>query len=130
MEALLAAGDRERVVEALFRELLQMSEEDVAAFKAAASSPSRIAAAHTITRKIRGEPEARLNPEFAAEITVPMVLVTGEHSADPARAHIETVEEALPDARIAVLEGQEHVADVLAPETFAEKPISWLRDPR
>jgi hypothetical protein len=33
---------------------------------------------------------------------------------------------ALPDARIVVLEGQEHVADVLVPEVFAEHLLgSW-----
>jgi hypothetical protein len=37
---------------------------------------------------------------------------------------------ALPDARIAVLEGQQHLADVLAPEVFAERVVAFLRDRR
>jgi pimeloyl-ACP methyl ester carboxylesterase len=35
---------------------------------------------------------------------------------------------ALPDARIVVLEGQEHVADVLVPEVFARHLLAFLRD--
>ena len=55
MEALLAAGDRDAVVETLFRELELMSDEDMNAFKAAPSWRGRVAAAHTITREVRAE---------------------------------------------------------------------------
>lgn len=60
MDALLVAGARDAVVELLFRELEEMSDEDMAAFKAAPSWPGRVAAAHTITREIRGERTAAL----------------------------------------------------------------------
>ena len=119
LDGLLAAGDRDGVVELLFRELENMSDEDIAAFKVAASWPGRVAAAHTITREIRGELTARLGPELARRITMPVLLVTGESSADASKASIESVAAALPNARILTLEGQEHVADVLDPERFA-----------
>ena len=32
----------------------------------------------------------------------------------------------MPDARIEVLDGQQHVADVLAPDVFAEHVIAFL----
>jgi hypothetical protein len=35
---------------------------------------------------------------------------------------------ALPDARIVVIEGQEHVADVLVPQVFAGHLLGFLRD--
>jgi pimeloyl-ACP methyl ester carboxylesterase len=130
MDALLAEGDRDAVVETLFRELELMSAEDMAAFKAAPSWPGRVAAAHTITREVRAETGARLDPELAGRITVPVLLLTGEHSSDPAKTDIETVAAALPDARIVVIEGQEHVADVLEPEVFAEHVLAFLRDQR
>jgi hypothetical protein len=37
---------------------------------------------------------------------------------------------ALPDARIVILEGQEHVADVLVPAVFAEQLMAFLLDRR
>jgi pimeloyl-ACP methyl ester carboxylesterase len=61
---------------------------------------------------------------------VPVLLVTGQHSTDPSTADIEAVAAALPDARIVVLEGQEHVADVLVPELFAEQLLGFLGDQR
>jgi pimeloyl-ACP methyl ester carboxylesterase len=130
MDALLAEGDRDAVVETLFRELELMSDEDMAAFKAALSWPGRVAAAHTITREIRAETRAWLDPELAGRITVPVLLLTGENSSDPAKADIEAVAAALPDARIVVIEGQEHVADVLVPEVFAGHVLAFLRDQR
>jgi pimeloyl-ACP methyl ester carboxylesterase len=130
LDALLAAGDRDTVVETLFRELELMSDEDMQALKAAPSWPGRVAAAHTIGREVRAETGARLDPELAARITVPVLLVTGEHSPDPAKADIEAVAAALPDARIVVIEGQEHVADVLVPEVFAQQLLAFLRDQR
>jgi pimeloyl-ACP methyl ester carboxylesterase len=130
MDALLAAGDRDAVVETIFRELELLSEEDMKAFKAAPSWPGRVAAAHTITREVRAETGARLDPELAARITVPVLLLTGEHSSDPSKTDIQAVAAALPDARIVVLEGQEHIADVLVPEVFAEQVLAFLRDQR
>lgn len=106
MDALVAVGDRDGVVELLFRELENISDEDMAAFKAAPSRPGRVAAAPTITREIRGERTARLDLELARTITVPVLLVTGEHSVDASKPHAETVAAALPDARIIVLGGK------------------------
>jgi pimeloyl-ACP methyl ester carboxylesterase len=128
MDALLAAGDRDAVVETIFRELELLSDEDMEAFKTAPSWPGRVAAAHTITREVRAETGARLDPRLAGRIAVPVLLLTGEHSRDPAKAGIEAVAAALPDARIMVLQGQEHVADVLVPEVFAEQILAFLRD--
>jgi pimeloyl-ACP methyl ester carboxylesterase len=130
MDALLAEGDRDAVVETVFRELELMSDEDMNAFKAAPSWPGRVAAAHTITREVRAETGARLDPELAGKITVPVLLLTGKNSSDPSKADIEAVAAALPDARIVVIDGQEHVADVLVPEVFAEHVLAFLRDHR
>jgi pimeloyl-ACP methyl ester carboxylesterase len=64
----------------------------------------------------------------AAKITVPVLLLTGENSADPAKADIETVAAAMPDARIEVLDSQEHVADILVPKAFSQYVMAFLRE--
>jgi pimeloyl-ACP methyl ester carboxylesterase len=130
MDTLLAEGDRDAVVETLFRHFELMSEEDLAAFRAAPSWPGRVAAAHMITRECRAEAQATLDPQSAAKITVPVVLLVGEQSSDPAKAQVEAVADALPDARIVILEGQEHVADVLVSAVFAEQLMAFLHDRR
>jgi pimeloyl-ACP methyl ester carboxylesterase len=70
------------------------------------------------------------DPEQAARITVPTLLLTGSDSSDPFAADTETVAAALLDARIVVLEGHQHVADILAPERFADHVLGFLRDQR
>lgn len=126
MDALLAAGDRDAVVELLFREMEDLSDEDMAAFRAVPSWAGRVAAAHTITREVRGEATAPLDEDLARTISVPVLLVTGENSADPAKPYAEVVARALPNARVLVLDGHEHVADVLDPGFFASYVLPFL----
>jgi pimeloyl-ACP methyl ester carboxylesterase len=113
MDQLLAEGDRDGVVEALFRSVEDVSDEDMAALRSAPSWPGRVAAAHTLPREISGETQARLEPAQAAKIGVPVLLVTGEESTDPAKAEVGAVAAALPDARRLMLPGQQHIADIL-----------------
>lgn len=126
MDALLAAGDRDGVVETLFRSLEDISDEDMAALRAAPSWAGRVAVAHTVTREIRGETTARLDPVLAARITAPVLLLTGALSSDPAQPHAETVAETLPNARVEVIPGQQHVADILQPADFAARLLHFL----
>ena len=126
MDKLLAEGDRDGVVEALFRSVEEMSDDDMALLRSAPSWPGRVAAAHTVTRELVAETHARLEAEQAAKITVPVLLLTGEKSRDPAKSEVSAVAAALPDVRLSVLEGQQHVADILDPETFAKQLLGFL----
>ena len=117
---LVAAGERGGAVEALFRAVADVSDEDMAALRSAPSWSGRVAAAHTLPREILGETRARLVPEQAVAIGVPVLIVTGKESTDPAKAEADTVAAALPNARQLVLTGQQHIADILDPETFAK----------
>ena len=97
------------------------------------SQPSwqhRVAAAHTIPREIRTEHDVGWDPQMAAAITVPVLLVVGEQSPDALRGDPETVAAALPTARLVVVPGQQHVADVVAPAVFAEILLNFLSEER
>jgi hypothetical protein len=59
---------------------------------------------------------------------MPTLLVTGEDSPDFLKADIATLANLLPNARVLVLEGQQHVADVLVPDLFAKHLVAFLRD--
>jgi pimeloyl-ACP methyl ester carboxylesterase len=130
LDALLGEGNREAALETFVREVVMVSEEELNALRAQESWPARVDAMHTIPREMRSFPDAPFDPKQAANITVPTLLVTGSDSPDPSKADIETVAAALPDARILVIEGQQHVADVLVPEVFAEHLLAFLRHRR
>jgi pimeloyl-ACP methyl ester carboxylesterase len=128
--ALLAAGDHDAVVETMFREVVSMPEAEVAALRAQPSWPARVAAAPAIVRELRAIPGVPFDAGQAARIAVPALLLTGSDSDDPFAADTRAVAAALPDARVVVLEDQQHVADILDPELVAGHLLAFLRDPR
>jgi pimeloyl-ACP methyl ester carboxylesterase len=125
MEALLAEGKREAVVETLLRDLLKMPEKELDAYRSDPSWEGRVAAAHTLPRELRGFRETRFNPQQAVHVSVPTLLLEGSDGPD---WHAETVAAALPDARVALLDGQAHTADIVAPELVAEHVLPFLRE--
>ena len=130
LDALLESGDRDAAAATVLRELAGLSDADLRTYRAQPAWQARADATVRITREVRAIREATFDPDWAARITVPTLLVTGADSRDPATVDLETVAAALPDARIAILHGQQHVADVLAPEIFAERLLAFLRDQR
>jgi pimeloyl-ACP methyl ester carboxylesterase len=130
LDALLAEGNRDAVVETMFREVVLMPEAEITALRAQPAWPARVAAAPTIVRELRAIPQVPFDPGQAARITVPTLLLTGSDSDDPFAADIATVAAALPDARVGVLDGQRHVGDILAPELFARRLLAFLGERR
>jgi pimeloyl-ACP methyl ester carboxylesterase len=128
LDALLAAGNREAVLATFFREVVGMPEAELSVYRALPAWQARIAAAHTITRESRAEQAARFDPEQAARITVPTLLLAGGDSPEFLKAGIDTLAAALPDARIVVIEGQQHIAIDLVPAVFADHVLAFLRD--
>jgi pimeloyl-ACP methyl ester carboxylesterase len=130
LDGLLAAGNREAALETFFREVVGMPEEEFAVYRALPAWQARLAAAHTITRESRAEEANRFDPEQAARITVPVLLLAGGDSPEFLKAGIDTLAAALPDARIVVIEGQQHIAIDLVPAVFADHVLAFLRHQR
>jgi pimeloyl-ACP methyl ester carboxylesterase len=127
MDALVGEGRREAALELMFREVVQMPEEELTTYRALPAWQARIAAAHTITREVRAELGAALDPADAANMTVPTLLLVGGDSPDFLRADYEVVAAALPDAQVIILDGQQHIAIDLIPEAFAGHVLGFLR---
>jgi pimeloyl-ACP methyl ester carboxylesterase len=127
LEELLAKGDRDAVLEMAYRAVVRLSDDEIAMLRSQPNWAARVAAAHTVPREGRAFAETVFDPEQAARVTVPTVLFVGTES--PAwMAEAETVSAALPDARLVILEGHGHAADILAPEVVAEHLLPILQD--
>jgi pimeloyl-ACP methyl ester carboxylesterase len=122
-EALLARGDPEGALEASYRQLLGFGDEEIAHLKAQPEWTARVASAHTIPRELRTSDEVELRDDLLAPVTMPTLLLVGERGP---RWDAERVARALPDARITVLEGQGHTADLFAPELVADRLLGFL----
>ena len=127
LDALVAGGENEAALETFMREVVSVSEEELAAIRAQLSWQARVAAAPTITREIRAFLGDRFDPARAASIAVPVLILAGADTPVEIKDDPEAVAAALPDARLMVLEGQQHLADVLVPEAFAQHLLAFLR---
>ena len=130
LEALLATGERERVVEVFFREALGLTPEELEVMRAQPSWQGRVEAAHTFPRELATPPERWFDAQQAASVAVPVLMLQGSESPETLLQATHKVAAALPDVRVAVLEGQAHSADFLAPELVAKELLAFLGDPR
>jgi len=128
LDTLLAEGDREVLLETSLRAGHMLSDDDIQAMRALPSWQGRVDAALTLPRELRACATARLDATQAAQIKVPTLLLTGEVSLDAAKFDIDAVAAALSDARVVVIEGQQHVADIMVPEIFAGHLFAFLRN--
>jgi pimeloyl-ACP methyl ester carboxylesterase len=128
-QGMLDAGDREAVVLSLFEDLVGMPTEDLEYIKASPRFPAWVAAAHTVPREQRAEEEYRFTPERFQHLTLPVLLMLGGDSPDFFRATIEMWHTALPNSRIVILPGQQHLAQSTAPDLFAREVLNFLAEP-
>lgn len=130
MEARLAQGDREAALAIVLREIVMLPQEQVSALREQPSWQGRVAAVHTVPRELAAEIGGAVELDRLADVTVPVLLVGGGESPDYMKSDTRAIAGALPNARVVVLEGQDHVGDILAPEAFAEAVIPFLRELR
>ena len=70
----------------------------------------------------------RVNPERLGKLAARVLLLLGEESPDGAREGTERIRAIIPDARVAILRGQGHVAIMTAPELVADEVARFLSD--
>jgi len=90
--------------------------------------PSRVGAAHTIPRELTAHEHYRFKPERFKEMTVPTLLLVGGESPEHVKASTQSLQAALPNSRVVVLPGQQHVAMETAPDLLARETLNFLLD--
>jgi pimeloyl-ACP methyl ester carboxylesterase len=126
LQALLDAGDRESVVISVFRDLVHVPPDDLEFLKASPRFPAWVAAADTVPRETHAEEDYHFEPERFQHLSVPTLLMVGGDSPEAAKATIEAWHSALPNSRIVVLHGQQHLAQATAPELFVREVQAFL----
>jgi pimeloyl-ACP methyl ester carboxylesterase len=124
IDALLATGEREAALEAVLTEVAGITDEEVRRYREQPSWQARIAAVEAFPREERAFGDHPFDPEVAATIAVPTLLLTGTRSPDW-YPEAPTVAAALPDARLIELPGQGHAADIVAPDLIAEALLAF-----
>jgi pimeloyl-ACP methyl ester carboxylesterase len=119
-EALAASGERDAVVTTFLREIVQLSEKELALMRAHPSWAGRLAAAHTIPRELRAVEQFHFEPARFADLQVPITMFVGGNSPEFLKDATARLHAALPTSEVRVLEGQKHAAMNTAPSLFVE----------
>jgi pimeloyl-ACP methyl ester carboxylesterase len=128
LQNLLDTGDREGVLVTFMTELVRMPEAEIILTKSMPAWPSRVGAAHTIPRELTAHEHYGFKPERFKEMTVPTLLLVGGESPEHVKASTQSLQAALPNSRVVVLPGQQHVAMETAPDLLARETLNFLLD--
>jgi pimeloyl-ACP methyl ester carboxylesterase len=88
---------------------------------------ARRAAAHTIPREERANREYVFDPDRFRELRVPTLFLLGGDSPPLFSVAADAVRAALPDCRVAVMEGQRHAAMDTGTAVFTREVLGFLR---
>lgn len=126
----VSANNHDAALETFLRSVVHMSEEELHYFRADTEWwRSRVEAAHTVVREDRSIKSAELNAKWASGLRIPVLLMVGTDSPVDLRGDPETLVRIMPNARVEELEGQLHLAHLLAPELFTSRLMAFLDEP-
>jgi pimeloyl-ACP methyl ester carboxylesterase len=128
IQALVDAGNPEAALEVFFREVVRMPDSEFEVYRTLPAWKARITLAPTIPRELTIERSYRFQPDRFKQFSTPTLLLLGGDSPPMFRRVIDVLEAALPNSRIAVLPGQQHVAMDTAPELLLKELIGFLTD--
>lgn len=119
IEAALSAGDNEAAIIAVLVDILEMTEEDIEAFRSNPLWPVRLAAAPTVPRECRAEEAWVYRPRQFDAITAPTLFLTGSDSVPVVTKATREAHGAIPHAQLDVLDGHGHFAHKTDPAMVA-----------
>jgi pimeloyl-ACP methyl ester carboxylesterase len=129
LQTLLDSGDRRGVLITFMGEVVRMPVHELELFQSSPAFSARIAAAHTLPRELRAHESYQFKPERLKDLNVPTLLLLGGDSPPFFKAAIEALHAVLPNSRIVVLPGQQHIAIDTAPDLFTREVMAFLAEP-
>ena len=127
MQALINRGQLEEAMLVMFREVVRMPEHELNAYRQSPLWAARLPLARTIPREMAAELAYPFDAARFVGLRTPTLLLSGEESPDVLQQATALVHAALPNSRVAILPGQQHIAYRTAPELFAATVLGFLR---
>ncbi len=126
LDALLKAGDRDGVISTMFRDLVEMPQEEVEYLRSLPAWQERVKAAHTVPRELRADEHYHFVSERFKDLSAPTLMLEGSDSPAFLKAADKAVDEVLPNCRIVGMAGQGHAAMDTATDLFTTEVIRFL----
>jgi pimeloyl-ACP methyl ester carboxylesterase len=128
MQALIDSSELEAALELFMRKIVKMPEHELNAYRQLPMWRVRISLAPTIPREMAIDRTYIFNPDQFANLHVPTLLLLGGDSPPLFRQAIEIVDTALPNSRVVILPGQQHIAMDTNPDLFVGEVLRFLRN--
>lgn len=129
LQALVDANDREGALILFYSSIAGLSPDELEVLKSSPIWSERLAIAHTLPRELRADKSYSFDAKRFMGLHTPTLLLEGGDSRDFEKEGNQAAVAALPNSRIAVLPGQQHIAMYTAPELFLITVESFLIDP-
>jgi pimeloyl-ACP methyl ester carboxylesterase len=127
LDGLLRSGDLEAMLVALLSDIVEMPVEEIELLRSQKDAWAvRIANAPSVTRELKSEYEFVFLPARFQRLRTPTLLLVGGDSPPREMSNARGVADALLDARLVVMPGQQHVATYTAPGLFVSEIVSFL----
>lgn len=128
LEALVENGENEQALLLFLREVVELPDSQIDDLRAAPNWSARVAEAPTLPREYRAPITYEFEPERFADVTTSTLLLVGGESPEWTKDVTDALNDALPNSRISVLEGQGHVAMNTAPELFIDEVLAFIHE--
>jgi pimeloyl-ACP methyl ester carboxylesterase len=119
-------ADPEKILEAFYRNALQLPQEAVDAMRGTEIWKARVSAAHTIARELDAVTAYRA-AERLGQITVPVRMLVGTDTTASLRAATAAFAVQIPNAEVVALQDQAHRAIDLDPDQFVRAVVDFDR---
>lgn len=126
IQALIDEGELESAMEFFLREVAQIPDHELDAYRRSPLWKARIPLARTIPRELTIEETYRFDADRFAGLQVPTMLLLGGDSPTVYRQATETVDSALPNSKVVLLPDQQHIAHHTHPELLAREVLRFL----
>lgn len=127
LEAMLTAGNAEEMLVTMLRELVGLSPDDIRLLRSQREAwATRLGNASTIPRELSADQQYCFSPERFGTMRQPTLLLVGSDSPRRELDNAHAVAAGLPDARVLILPGQQHIAMHTAPELFVREVLHFL----
>jgi pimeloyl-ACP methyl ester carboxylesterase len=127
LEALLATGQVEEMLRTFLRDVAGASPAEIELIYSDREAwARRLSNAPTIPRELKAWQSYDFVPERFRDMRTPTLLLVGGESPRQELESASAVAQALPDARVVLLPGQQHLAMYTAPEVLVSEVVRFL----
>ncbi|MDQ4492085.1 alpha/beta hydrolase [Sinomonas sp. ASV486] len=126
LDRLVTSGLPEEALDLFLPAAARMEPAQIEALKSQSIWHAMLRSAYTIPRELRAVNEHAADPLETDRVAAPVLIVVGEATEPQRRSWYESVAARFADARIAVLAGQGHAANMTAPDLLASALLEFL----